>query len=103
MLLPVGEDVGLSKVVAGVGHVRPRRQELRDPEHVAAGGVQQPDGVLVENLLELVGDAVQDPDHVPGVGVVAPDAAHCVVLIASILPLAGVVLLKQILPLFMVL
>ena len=103
MLLPVGEDVGLSKVVAGVGHVRPRRQELRDPEHVAAGGVQQPDGLLVENLLELVGDAVQDPDHVPGVGVVAADAAHCVVLIASVLPLAGVVLLKQILPLFMVL
>ena len=99
MFLFVMFDVGLCKIVAGEDDIRPLAQELRHPEHVSIGRVQEADLVFVEDPLELVGDAVEDLDHVPGALVSAADTTHSVVDVTLLASLLRVLIIKETLPL----
>ena len=70
LLLPksllVFVDVRLSDVISMELHICPVVEEVRHPVHVAAGGVQEGDLVLVEDLLEVVSHRVEGADHSPG-------------------------------------
>ena len=99
MFLFVMFDVGLCKVVAGEDDIRPLAQELRHPEHVSTGRVQEADLVFVEDPLELISDAVEDLDHVSGVLVRAADTTHGLVGVTLVASPPRVIIFKETLPL----
>ena len=99
MFLLVMLYVGLCKVVAGEDDIRPLAQELRHPEHVSTGGVQEADLVFVEDPLELISDAVEDLDHVSGVLVSAADTTHSLVSVTLVASPPRVIIFKEPLPL----
>ena len=99
MLLLVMFDVGLCKVVASEDDIRPLAQELRHPEHVSTGRVQEADLVFVEDPLELISDAVEDLDHVSGVLVSAADTTHSLVSVTFVASPPRVIIFKETLPL----
>ena len=99
MFLFVMFDVGLCKVVAGEDDIRPLAQELRHPEHVSTGGVQEADLVFVEDPLELISDAVEDLDHVSGVLVSAADTTHSLIGVTFVASPPRVIIFKEPLPL----
>ena len=99
MFLLVMLNVGLRKVVAGEDDIRSLTQELRHPEHVSTGGVQEADLVFVEDLLELISDAVEDLDHVSGVLVRAADTTHSLISVTLVASPLRVIIFKEPLPL----
>ena len=87
-------NVGLCDVVSSEGHIRSVPQELRHPEHVATGGVQEGVMVLAQESLDLVHHRVEDVDHVACVLGVAPNPARGVSIIIGAPPLASIDSLK---------
>ena len=96
--LSIALYISLIKIISSENDIRPWGQKLWHPEHVSTGGVQEPDLILFENLLELVSDGVEHLDHHPRVLMVTSNSTNCFMLVTCLTSLTWIIFLEKIFP-----
>ena len=95
ILVSVVVNVALRQIVTSELHIsHPVKKELRHPEHVTAGRIQESNPLLAQNCLDLGDNAVQNLDHVSGVLLLTSYPTNCVVVIRSTLSSFFIIILE---------